>query len=462
MAGDIVSKFLVGAVLGGIFALIAWLFNKNKRVKREQQNKQPNDDKATQGPQGPLKEEKFESPQLVFEEKKTIDTPRHSEPTGLDIGETVDQYRKLANPNIQIGLKGLNKNLLSYALIGIVIVIIAFLYISYSLKNKEVPEDKQLTSIAPPSQIEEAERCFNEGQKQYSNGNYADAISAYNKAINLGRQDRFVYLFRGMAHMELGNYENAIMDFSGIIAKSPDDAIAYSMRGQAYAALNNYFQAIADYDKSLTLNPRGPEVVAEICYNRGLVYINLSKYREAIKDFDVALELNPKLSSGFFYRGYSYLKLGIYQQAIKDFQKKIELKPNDPAAYTNIGTSQIALGKYAQAIKECSKAIELDPRYAFGYSVRGLAYAKINNFSKAMNDLNKAIDLDPKLGSAYSNLGFVYLKLGNSFEANRNIEIAARLGDRSLLDYLEMQEKQRQLRIEKAKKKYGEYIPKRR
>ncbi|MBU4356946.1 MAG: hypothetical protein KJ822_16650 [Proteobacteria bacterium] len=85
MADDIVSKALVGAVVGGIFALIAWQLNKNKKVKLEQKNKKQNADKVTEGP---FKEEKSEPQKPVLERKKVdLHLSDNKCPADLDIDE---------------------------------------------------------------------------------------------------------------------------------------------------------------------------------------------------------------------------------------------------------------------------------------------------------------------------------------------------------------------------------------
>ena len=148
-------------------------------------------------------------------------------------------YKRLLNQKLQI--KILKGTFLIYILIGVIIVLIAFLYASYSSKKSTDSANKEMTSVLSAAQLIEAEHWYNEGNKQYSIGNYEDAISAYDKAINLGRQDKFIYFSHGMAHMELGKYANAIMDFSRVIESSPEDAIALSMRGNAYEGLPKLF-----------------------------------------------------------------------------------------------------------------------------------------------------------------------------------------------------------------------------
>ena len=60
---------------------------------------------------------------------------------------------------------------------------------------------------------------------------------------------------RGHAKDVLERYEDAITDFDKGLQLKPDDALAYFRRGSAKDELERYGDAIADFDKGIQLKP---------------------------------------------------------------------------------------------------------------------------------------------------------------------------------------------------------------
>jgi len=100
-----------------------------------------------------------------------------------------------------------------------------------------------------------------------------DAISDFNKAIELNPGNAAVYISRGTAYYNQGQIDNAIYDKA--IALNPKFAAAYNMRGVAHYKQGNRDKAISDYDKAIELNPE----YAVAKKNRDLAYMNRSQMR---------------------------------------------------------------------------------------------------------------------------------------------------------------------------------------
>ena len=233
---------------------------------------------------------------------------------------------------------------------------------------------------------------FNEGVKLWEKGNFQEAISLYNEAIQIKPDLSWAYNNRGVVYDDLGNYQQAIADYNKAIEFDPKYAGAYSNRGNAYDDLGNKEQAIADYNKAIELNPKDAGAYS----NRGSAYHSLGNKEQAIADCNKAIELNPKLAEAYSNRGRAYSDLGNKEQAIADYNKAIELNPKLAVAYVNRGISYYRLGNIQQAIADYSKAIELNPKLAEAYICRCAAYAHLGNTLQAMGDYIKAVELNPK------------------------------------------------------------------
>ena len=197
----------------------------------------------------------------------------------------------------------------------------------------------------------------------------------------------------GHSYAKAGQYAQAISYVNQAIELNPKYAEAFSNRGKLYGELRQHAQAISDFTKAIELNPRN----AQAFYNRGNRYRELMRHAQAISDYDKAIELDPTLAWAFNNRGNTCLGLKQYAQAISDYDKAIALNPNDAEAFYNRGVAHARMGQHAQAVSDYNKAIEMNPRLAAAYAGRGITYAVQRKEGEARADLKKALDLNPAL-----------------------------------------------------------------
>ena len=88
-------------------------------------------------------------------------------------------------------------------------------------------------------------------------------------ALKLPAND-VIHYNRGVAYAKLGNHSQAISDYDKAIEINPGNAEAYYNRGIEYDELGNHLQAISDYDSAIDINPS----YAEAYYNRGVPMAN--------------------------------------------------------------------------------------------------------------------------------------------------------------------------------------------
>ena len=140
---------------------------------------------------------------------------------------------------------------------------------------------------------------------------------------------------QGMIYFEQGDYKEAIDAFDEAIKLDPQDAIAYYNRGVAYKSLGQssqgqqsgvqlrlgqYRSAIQDFDQAIRLNPQ-----ADAYYNRGVAHRYLDQFELALEDFDKAIRLNPQHAEAYNWRGAVYGAIGNSTEAERDIAKAKEL-----------------------------------------------------------------------------------------------------------------------------------------
>ena len=103
---------------------------------------------------------------------------------------------------------------------------------------------------------------FSQGKEAYQQGNYQEAITAFDQAITEKTNLEQAYYFRGVSYLELGELKNAIADETQVIELNPENAAAYynraladayANRGVTRAAMGEKESAIADLEAAANL-----------------------------------------------------------------------------------------------------------------------------------------------------------------------------------------------------------------
>ena len=108
-------------------------------------------------------------------------------------------------------------------------------------------------------------------------------------------RDATAYYNQGRAYGQKGQYDQAISDYNKAIEIDPKFATAYNNRGIAYRQKGQHDQAISDYNKALEINPRD----AEAYNSRGVAYYFKKKYDKSWEDVKKAQNLGYQVSPKF-------------------------------------------------------------------------------------------------------------------------------------------------------------------
>ncbi|MEI6092725.1 MAG: tetratricopeptide repeat protein [bacterium] len=149
----------------------------------------------------------------------------------------------------------------------------------------------------------------NSGNKKYELGDYAGAISAYTKAIEMEPNSKEAYFNRA-------NAKNRNNPFGGA-----------NFNYQAWEL--KVLEAAKDYTKAIELDPS----FADAYNNRSLMYIQVCSASEELKqsaedDINRAIQINPNFAIAYYNRGY----LGfLYCKKIdprKEYATALQLDPS--------------------------------------------------------------------------------------------------------------------------------------
>ncbi|MFN8397180.1 MAG: tetratricopeptide repeat protein [Bacteroidia bacterium] len=277
-------------------------------------------------------------------------------------------------------------------------------------------------------------------------------VEYFTKALELERQDNWVYYFRGWAYYSLERYEKAMRDFqTGLTVKGTLDAsflnsslawCSYRLekydQGLEYAQksvatrddntegwnalgwcdvmLDKPADAVTAFTKFIALKPN----VAMGYSNRSYAYVLTKEYDKVIADCDKALSFDPKNEYLLERKAYSLIKMGKNQEGIDLIKSKIDYKPDDPLSLSNIGNLFFRNEDYTTAIDYHTRGMKLyadlmkeDREYMDKhrkdiyeiYMSRGGAYYAMKDYQRALGDYKHATTILPNEYRAWHEIG---------------------------------------------------------
>lgn len=165
-----------------------------------------------------------------------------------------------------------------------------------------------------------------------------------------------LHFCRGTVNYMLGRSAQAISHYERAIELDPQYAKAYNNRGGVHLALGQYTEAISNFNRAIELDPE----YGSAYHNRANAYLGSGQYAQAILDYNHTLELDPDFAKAYLGRGYAHLAESHYAQAVADYTKAIELRPDTARAHYMRAISYAYLAEHDKARSGMLRAVELD------------------------------------------------------------------------------------------------------
>jgi tetratricopeptide (TPR) repeat protein len=234
-----------------------------------------------------------------------------------------------------------------------------------------------------------AESLLFSGKKRKEARVYAEALSDFNRAIELSPRYVEAYYQRGDLLQILGRYQEALQDFNKAIELDAEDGMNFYQRGVANTSLQNYQAALFDFNKALELSPDYELAYAE----RARVYYLLKRYSLALKDCNKAIEINSDIAEPFAVRGLINLDQAKFDESLRDLMNAIAIKPKNSQYYTYLGDYYRVKGENDKAIDKYTIAINNDPGNVNAYYQRAWLKLKMGHNESALKDAKRVVYL---------------------------------------------------------------------
>ena len=249
--------------------------------------------------------------------------------------------------------------------------------------------------------LEETAECFS------ILGNNKDAISFYEKAIQVDPENLALAGKLGRVHINLNDYKTAYNVFSGIYEK--DSSNVYWNKQLAYCSFRVFQreQARDLYERVLDANPRdhGTYINLIHCYNWK------KEATEIMATIDSGLVQFPADKDLLFEKAMFFYKTKRYGPAMLQFEKYLE-QEKQPAYETlmNYGISTYFAEQEAKALDIFGDLKRMNPNDPLVMYYQSLCNRKLKNFEDAIELMTFAIDasVPDYVSEMYHHLGQMY------------------------------------------------------
>jgi len=236
---------------------------------------------------------------------------------------------------------------------------------------------------------------INVAKLQIFETDYEDALKNAENAILLNSNNAVAHAIRGWALGKQGNYLDAETAFNRALEIDPNNALTYAYQTEILVEqINSGADSLNTLEKATEYSRLGVtngNNLMETHRARGLLLEITGNYEDAINEFQIAISMNPNIADLYLALGRNLRAAGKDSDAITAFERARSLNPYDPWAPYYISRTYSGNGEYAKAIQQAEDAINLDPTETTFYWNLATQYYRSDKFSDALKYFKLAI-----------------------------------------------------------------------
>jgi len=225
------------------------------------------------------------------------------------------------------------------------------------------------------------------------------------------REPKPLYLTTlGTALLQQGRGADALKAFENAIEIEPDSAQLRCNLGLALAELRRNDEAILSFQHALKLDPG----LWNAASKAAILLRQAARFEEALLYFNLCDELRPNNIQTLAARSETLQGLRRYEEAFGDVERVHLLDPTNADAPNQMGNNLAALGRYEEALSWYDRAITLRDGHALRN--KAIMLGQIGRFDEALAAYRQAVAEYPAEAGLEWNLALLQLLIGD-FEA---------------------------------------------
>lgn len=242
------------------------------------------------------------------------------------------------------------------------------------------------------------------------NTDWKDDLTLWSRTVETPFVSPRAFNNLGIAYMEKEQYDEAISQFEKAVQMDPTFEIGYYNLGVAYTGKGQYEEALARYQKVLQIDPDH----AQTHFKLGSIYQRRGSYDLAMEEYKKAIETKPDYAQAHFNLGLLYGKKEMFNQASESFNEAIRSNPSYIKPYIYLGLMHKAIKGYDTAIEIFKKALQISPKHPGLHNNLALVYVEKNMYEEAAQEFKIVTEINSNFPGAQRNYEFVLQEMRKS------------------------------------------------
>ncbi len=256
-----------------------------------------------------------------------------------------------------------------------------------------------------------ADRAF----ELYEDGQISQALAQLVEAVEINPNNSAWHFNIALALDSLDNFADAIKAYQKALELRSDDPEILNCLAIDYTRTGQYDLAIATFDEIQSIMPG-----FEPCYcNRIITYTEIDRHEDAEQMFYLAQQIDPDCPICFYNIGNSLFSRRQYARAIWCWERTAMLEPTHPQINYRIAQAYWANGDLDQAKEHFLRQLRNSPVDADVILDFGIFLLKTGQLDAAKEKFNRILELQPDFVSAIFYLGELALKQNHTVDASR-------------------------------------------
>lgn len=249
-----------------------------------------------------------------------------------------------------------------------------------------------------------ADLQYENGEAEFVQGRYPNALAAYDRALNIDPNFAMAWSRRGDALVQLKRYREAIDSYNGSLAINPYDEVVLNSLATILGRMKRYKAAISNYEKLLDLDPEDPLA----WHNRGVRLAQIGRWKQALSSLNRAIKYDPDNTRSWLARGHILQMMGRSRGAIASFQQVLDVRPHDARLWRRVGDLCSERGNIRGALRAYNRSLRLRPDLAETWHNRGVLLLELQYYREAAASFDRTFKLDPDRTQMWHARGYAF------------------------------------------------------
>jgi tetratricopeptide (TPR) repeat protein len=270
---------------------------------------------------------------------------------------------------------------------------LGLLYLQMGRPQEAVPQLREAMRI-DPARTDAAGALVHilqdQSQTAVAAGDVGKALALLNDARRYAPDNPDVQFGFGMLALRLPLQQDAVEAFQRTLQLRKNDPLALYNLGRALMGLSKFDEARQQFAEYVKIRPNDSSGYCAL----GMTLAALERSQEARSEFERSIELAPSQTESYYRLGLLEVQSRELEAASKHLRQVLDREPTHAPALTALGKVAFEQKHYAEAIPLLQRAIVSDNTMREAHYYLGLTFARMGRKQESDEQLEIATDLE--------------------------------------------------------------------